>query len=103
MCQSYNYESSKKYKSQSEGIRMNPLLSKVLHYVKMEWPQKVEPALSPYFAWINKMTIEHFLLRGIQVVAPPNLHKRVLELLHEPRLGVVNIKAGQDHIYIGLE
>ena len=46
------------------------------------------------------MTIEHFLLRGIQVVAPPNLHKRVLELLHEPRLGVVNIKAlARSHIH----
>ena len=37
-------------KQVAEGIQKNPLLSKVLHYVKMGWPQKVEPALSPYFA-----------------------------------------------------
>ena len=45
-------------KQVAEGIRKNPLLSKVLHYVKMGWPQKVEPALSPYFARRNELTIE---------------------------------------------
>ena len=29
----------------------------------------------------------------MQVVVPPNLHKRVLELLHESHLGVVKMKA----------
>ena len=45
-------------KQVAEGIQKNPLLSKVLHYVKMGWPQKVEPALSPYFARRNELTIE---------------------------------------------
>ena len=50
----------------------------------MSWPQKVEPALSPYFARRNELTIEgDHLLRGFQVVITPNLQNRVLELLHE--------------------
>ena len=81
-------------KQVAEDIRKYPLLSNVLHYVKMAWPQKVEPALSPYFARRNELTIEEdCLLRGIQVVVPPNLYKRVLELLHESHLAVVKIKA----------
>ena len=88
-------------KQVAEGIRKNPLLSKVLHYVKMGWPQKVEPALSPYFARRNELTIEEdCLLRGMQVVVPPNLHKRVLELLHESHLGVVKMKAlARSHVW----
>ena len=54
----------------------------------------MEPELSPYFARRNELTIEEdCLLRGIQVVVPPNLHKRVLELLLESHLGVVKMKA----------
>ena len=54
----------------------------------------MEPAFSPYFARKNKLTIEKdCLLRGIQVVLPSNLHKKVLKLLHESHLGVVKMKA----------
>ena len=57
----------------------------------MGWPQKVEPALSLYFACRNELTIEeNCLLRGIQVVVTHNLHERVL---HESHLGVVKMKA----------
>ena len=85
----------------AEGIRKNPLLSKGLHYVKMGWPQKVEPALSLYFARRNKLTIEEdCLLRGIQVIVPPNLHKRMLELFHESHLGVVKMNAlARSHVW----
>ena len=67
----------------------------------MGWPQKVEPALSPYFARRNELTIEgDCLLRGIQVVVTHNLHKRVLELLHESHLGVVKMKAlARSHVW----
>ena len=81
-------------KQVAESIRKNPLLLNNLHYLKMRWPQKMEPAFSPYFARKNKLTIEKdCLLRGIQVVLPSNLHKKVLKLLHESHLGVVKMKA----------
>ena len=85
-------------KQVAKGIRKNPLLSNVLHYVKMGWPQKVEPALSPYSARRNELTIEEdCLLRGIQV---GNLQNRVLELLHESHLGVVKMKAlARSHVW----
>ena len=88
-------------KQVAEGIRKIPLLSKVLHYMQIGWPQKLEHALSPYFARRNKLTVEEdCLLKGMQVVVPPNLHKRVLELLNETHLGVVKMKGlARSHVW----
>ena len=78
--------------------RGHPKEPTVLHYVKIGWPQKVEPQLSLYFARRNELIVkEDCLLKGIQVVVP---HKRVLALLHESHLGVMNMKPlARSHIW----
>jgi transposase InsO family protein len=78
----------------AEGIRKNPKLAKVLYYVRTGWPRKVDAELMPYFSIKNELTIEeNCLLRGMQVIVPPDLQKKVLKLMHEAHIGVVKMKA----------
>ena len=81
-------------KQVAESIRKDPTLSKVLHYVKTGWPTKTKEELLPFFHRKDQLTVEeNCLLKGMQVVVPPTLQKRVMSLLHETHPGAVKMKA----------
>jgi len=73
------------------------LLSRVLRFTLDGWPNDVsikEPALQPFFARRNEMTIEQgVLLWGIRVVVPLALHPKVLAELHLSHMEIVKMKA----------
>ncbi len=50
--------------------------------------------MKPYFVRKDELTVEeNCLLKGMQVVIPPNLEEKVIRLLHETHLGIVRMKA----------
>ena len=81
-------------KQVAQSIRKNPQLSKVLHFVQTGWPTRCDPELQPYFNRRNELTIEeNCLLKGMQVIVPPDLQQTMVKLLHETHSGVVKMKA----------
>ena len=78
----------------AESIRKNPLLAKILSCVKMGWPEEISAEQQPYYQHREELTIEeNCLLKGMQVVIPPDLREKVLNLLHETHPGIVRMKA----------
>jgi len=73
------------------------LLSRVLRFTMDGWPYDVsikEPALQPFCARRNEMTIEQdVLLWGIRVVVSLALRPKVLAELHLSHMGIVKMKA----------
>ena len=58
----------------AESIRNNPLLAKILRCVKMGWPEEISIEQQPYYHERGELTIKvNCLLKGIQVVIPPDL------------------------------
>ena len=81
-------------KQVAQSIRKNPQLSKVLHFVQTGWPTQCDPELHPYFNQRNELTIEeNCLLKGMQVIVPPDLQQTMVKLLHETHSGVIKMKA----------
>ena len=88
------------------ATRSDPLLSKVLRYVRQGWPQQVPERLYPYWVKRNELTVEgNTILWGIRVVLPVKLRVMVLDELHQGHPRVVQMKA-LAHSYVwwyGLE
>ena len=76
------------------ATRNDPMLSKVLRYVRQGWPQQVPERLYPYWLKRNELTVEgDTILWGIRVVVPVKLRVRILDELHQGHPGVVRMKA----------
>ena len=61
------------------ATRKDPILSKVLYYTRMGWPQII---LKPY--WNQRLELfieEHTILYSVCVVIPGILHQRVLHTI----------------------
>ena len=78
----------------SHATRVDPVLSRVLEFVKSGWPQHVEDLrLKPFFHRRYESSIEqHCLLWGRQVVIPTRYQKDILEELHVGHPGIVRMK-----------
>ena len=75
------------------ATRADPILSKVVHYLKTGWPAKVPDAMKPYFTHRDELSIEEgCILWGIRVIVPKKLQSSVLDQLHEGHVGMVKIK-----------
>ena len=62
------------------ATRNDPLLSKVLRYVRQGWPLQVPEVLHPYWLKRHELTVEgDTLLWGVRVVVPSKLCSRVLD------------------------
>ena len=58
---------------QSDTLR-EPLLSKVIQYVREGWPSLVPDELKPYWIRRNELSVKYnFLFWGIRVVIPPEI------------------------------
>ena len=76
-----------------KATRADPILSKVVHYLKTGWPAEVPDALKPYFTRCDKLSIEEgCILWGIRVIVPKKLQSSVLDSLHEGHVGMVKMK-----------
>jgi len=76
-----------------KATRADPVLSKVVHYLRSGWPMKVPDVVKPYFTRRNELSIEEgCILWGIRVVVPKKLQLSVLQLVHEGHVGMVKMK-----------
>ena len=70
----------------ANSIKKNPLLAKVIRYVKSGWPSTVEEQVRSYYLHKDQLTVEQgCLLREMQVIVPPEKRKRILSLLYETK------------------
>lgn len=78
----------------AEQSTHDPVLSKVLRYLAMGWPDTVEDDLRPYFSRRNELSLEQgCILWGTRVVVPMELRSLVLQMLHEGHIGIVKTKS----------
>ena len=62
----------------AKGTKKNPLLTKVINYVRSGWPSTINDELCLYHQLKEELTAEGgCLLRGIQVIIPPGLRKGI--------------------------
>ena len=82
------------HKEISHATRVDPVLSRVLEFVKNGWPQHAEDLrLRPFFHRRYELSIEQdCLLWGIRVVIPTHYQKDMLEELHVGHPGIVRMK-----------
>ena len=72
----------------------DPLLSKVLLYLRQGWPASVPAELQPFSSRRLELTVEsQCLLWGIRVVVPQKLRASVLQELHSDHGGMVRMKS----------
>ena len=72
----------------------DPILSKVLNYIRRGWPAEIPDVLKPYYYRRSELTIEaNCLLWGIRVIIPNRLRQQVLQELHCDHPGVCRMKS----------
>ena len=81
--------------------RSDPILSKVLRYLRKGWPEQIPDTLLPYWRKRNELTLEEdSILWGIRVVVPKKLREWFLDELHLSHPGVVRMKAlAHSHVW----
>ena len=71
----------------------DPTLSKVYELTVNGWPTHGYPELPEYSTRRDQLSVcQGCVMWGTRVIVPPKLRSRVLESLHEGRLGVVKMK-----------
>jgi len=74
--------------------RKDAILSKVLCYTRIGWPNIIKEPFKPYYDRRLELSIEGgTILCGVRVVIPLVLRQRVLAELHQGHQGVVRMKA----------
>ena len=78
----------------SQKTRTDPIISKVLKYCEIGWPNTIsDPDLSPYFSRRNELSIENgCVLWGYRVIIPNNLRQNLLGELHAGHVGASRMK-----------
>ena len=86
-----------------DATRADPVLSRVLAYVKSGWPASTpeDERLRPYASKASELTTEQdCLLWGMRVVIPETLREAVLTELHMAHPGVVRMKeVARSHVW----
>ena len=82
------------HKEISHATQVDPVLSKVLEFVRHGWPQPVEDIrLKPYFNRRFELSVEQgWLLWGLRVIIPYRYQADMLEELHTGHPGIVGMK-----------
>lgn len=75
--------------------RSDPIISKVMHYVKTDnWPNNITPELKPFASKQHELSVQQdCLLWGYRVIPPTKLRRAILSTLHTGHLGVVKMKS----------
>ncbi|XP_063826510.1 uncharacterized protein K02A2.6-like [Ostrinia nubilalis] len=84
-----------KYEDIRDGTRKDPILGRVLSYVKDGWPNEVEiRELQPYYNRRDELYIElGCLMWGYRLVIPSTCRDDVLRELHDTHMGIVRTKS----------
>ena len=78
----------------ARATRSDPVLSKVVMFLKQGWPVEVSDELKPFSCRRHELTMEgDVLLWGMRVVIPFRLREQVLQELHHGHQGIVRMKA----------
>jgi len=78
----------------ANGTRKDPVLSRVLGYVRTGWPVETTPDLQAFYQKRMELSTEQdCLLWGTRVVVPPKYQDQLLEQLHRSHPGIVRMKA----------
>ena len=78
----------------AEATKRDKTLTKVMHYTRTSWPDEVPSVLKPYHDRKLELSIqENCLMWGQRVVVPQELHKKILNILHEGHVGTAKMKA----------
>ena len=82
------------HKEIAHATRVDPVLSRVLEFVKQGWPQHVEDLrLQPFFNRRFELSVEQdCLLWGLRVIIPTRYQEDMLEELHIGHPGIVRMK-----------
>ena len=76
------------------ATRRDPVLSKIVDYVRRGWPKQVPDNIQPYLSKQEEITIESgCLLWGIRVIIPKSLQDRMLQTLYQNHPGVTRMKS----------
>ena len=83
------------------ATRKDPVLGKVMVYLKEGWPNKIDDELQPYYRRRHELTIEvGCLLWGMRVVVPKSYQKTILAELHTSHPGIVRMKSiARTHVW----
>ena len=74
--------------------RNDPVLSRVLRYTKVEWPEQTDDTLKPYRSRKEELTVEgDCVMWGIRVIIPTKLRPQILADLHRDHPGVSRMKS----------
>ena len=74
--------------------RTDPVLSRVLVYVRSGWPASVDDSLKPYSSRRQELTIERdCVMWGIRVIIPAKLQPQVLQELHSDHPGISRMRS----------
>ena len=77
----------------AEATRSDPMLNKLLGFIRTGWPQTVPDALIPFWRRKEELSVEgDCIIWGCRVVIPEKLQKIVLEELHVGHPGIVRMK-----------
>ena len=77
----------------AKTTQSDPVLSKILQFVKQGWPMEVSENLKPYKSRSNELTVQgSCLLWGIRVIVPEKLRGDVLKELHSSHPGISRMK-----------
>ena len=85
----------------ASSTRSDPLLSKILAWLRTGWPTRVPEPFSQYWTRRNELTLQdNCILWGIRVVVPEGLRSQILTELHRGHPGIVRIKAvARSHVW----
>ena len=76
------------------ATKRHPLLSKVVRYTRVGWPDRVPDSLQPFFRRRYELTTEgDCLLWGTRVVIPTSLREAIRKELHQGHPGVSRMKS----------
>lgn len=75
--------------------RHDPVVSRVVNYVKTGWPTTVQdPELKKFFVRRTELIVEEgVLMWGYRIVAPAKLRPFLLQELHSTHMGIVKMKS----------
>ena len=82
------------HKEIGHATRVDPVLSRVLEFVRCGWPQQIEGLLlKPFFHRRYELSVEQdCLVWGTRVVIPIRCQKDILDELHVGHPGIVRMK-----------
>ncbi|XP_051165706.1 uncharacterized protein K02A2.6-like [Leptopilina boulardi] len=75
-------------------LRRDPVLSKILTYVRDGWPNDVESELKAFSTRAHELAIDNDLLMwGYRLIIPSSLRPRLLKEIHSGHIGIVKMKS----------